>query len=279
MPWDPDEPFPSSAALGETDSGARNLADFLCSFLVPGEVLAIGSSETALRAARDHDVTVVDWNRRRLHRLVDIALGRGLAIRAACRDPQRQDLEVVRGGVSNVLCVDVLERVPSDLALLQKLHRSLRPDGVLVARVPACDWIRPEGPGLAPCRGYDEGSLREVLEEAGFTLARLRKWNFVGVPSALIWDLCLARPHRYRGGAPCSDRPRTRWDSLLDSWYRAVEDRVAFPVGTSLVAVARPGRARNRVRERVMGKGLVRRPQAVDPLSFRRIPARPRETA
>ncbi|MBZ0266863.1 class I SAM-dependent methyltransferase [bacterium] len=278
MPWDPDEPFPSSASLGETDSGARNLPDFLCSFLVPGEVLAIGSSEAALYAARHHDVTAVDWNRRRLHRLMETAQLRGLELRAACRDPQRQDLEVVKGGVANVLCVDVLERVSSDLALLQKLHRALRPDGVLVARVPACDWIRPEGGGHVPCRGYDEGSLREVLEEAGFTLLRLRKWNFVGVSSALVWDLCLGRPHRYRGGIPSAERPRSRWDTLLDSWYRTVEDRVAFPVGTSLVAVARPGRARTRARDLALGKGLARRPQTVDPLSFRRLSARPRQT-
>lgn len=281
MPWDPDDPFPSSAALGETDSGARNLAEFLCSLLQPGPVLSIGASETALQAARDHEVIAVDWNHRRLHRLAESAAARGQEVRTVCRDPQRQDLRIVRGGVRNIICVDVLERLESDLAVLQKLHGALSPGGTFVVRVRSCPWVREEtGPALRAVRAYDEASLREVLEEAGFVVRRLRHWNFVGVPFAFFWDQCLGRPHRYRGGAPCFERPRGRWDALVDGWYRAVEGRVAFPVGVSLIAVASPGVARSRVREPSRKASLSpQRPQVADPLTLRRMTPRERGVA
>jgi len=281
VPWDPDDPFPSSAELGETDSGARNLAEFLCSLLQPGPVLAIGASETALQAARHHDVIAVDWNHRRLHRLAESAAERGCEVRTVCRDPQRQDLQIVSGGVPNVVCVDLLERFESDLAVLQKLQRALTPGGTFVARVRACPWVRDEtGPSPRAVRAYDEASLREVLEEAGFVVRRLRHWNFVGVPFALFWDRVLSRPHRYRGGAPCFERPRGRWDTVMDGWYHAVERKVAFPMGVSLIAVATPGAQRSRVRELSRKAALARhRPQVADPLTLRRAVLRQRGAA
>jgi len=134
MAWNPDDPFPASAALGETDSGARNLAGYLCSLLEPGPVLVLGSSDVALRAARRHTVTVVDWSTRRLGALDRFARERGLEIRAICRDLERQELPFPARSFTNVVCVDVLERVSDEVVVLDKLQRVLRPDGRLVAR-------------------------------------------------------------------------------------------------------------------------------------------------
>ncbi len=62
----------------------------------------------------------------------------------------------------------------------------------------------------------------------------------IGVPSAFFWDRCLKRPHRAHGLVPSTERSRHWWDSAADLWLRTVENRVAFPVGVSLVAVAEP---------------------------------------
>jgi hypothetical protein len=241
VPWNPDKPFPSSAALGETDSGARNLPGFLCSKLRPGPVLVLGASEVALRAARRHDVVVLDWNRRRLSELSVCARERGLALDGVCRDPDRESLGVPLRSLANAICLDVLERSRDDVALLDRIRRSLEPEGRLVLRVRAGRWVREEQDrDSRPARPYDPASLRTSLDAAGFQVLEIRHWNLLGVPAAFLWDRCLRRPHRDDGRMPASERPRHWWDSVADQWFVAVENRVALPVGVSLVATATP---------------------------------------
>jgi SAM-dependent methyltransferase len=256
MAWNPDDPFPASAALGETDSGARNLPEYLCSLLAPGPTLVVGTSEVALRAARAHPVTVVDWNTRRLRALDGFARERGVELRVLCRDPQREELPLPGRSFANAVVVDALERFSDEVAFLEKLHRLLRPEGRLVARVRACSWIREEGGLPAASRRLDSGTMRAALEAAGFRTLQLRHWNFVGVANAFVWDRCLHRPHRDRGGAPASERPRLWWEGGVDAWFRHVENRVALPVGVSLVCVAAPYLEKARVRERELEKGF-----------------------
>ena len=100
----------------------------------------------------------------------------------------------------------------------------------------------PGAPGGVPTvpRCYDPESLRDSLEEAGFRTLQLRHWNFLGVPTAFVWDRCLRRPHRYGGGRPASECPRTWWEGSIDAWFRTVENRVGLPFGVSLVSVATP---------------------------------------
>ena len=251
MTWNPDDPFPAPAALGETDCGARNLPGFLCSLLVPGPVLVLGSSEIVPAAAERHEVTVVDWNRRRLTRLSECLRERGVEARLLCRDPERQDLAIVARSMRNVVCPDVLEHFRSDVTVLERLHRVLAPEGRLVARVRAHPVGREE-------RTYDPEQLRTSLKEAGFRTLNLRYWNFLGVPSALVarkWG------ERASGSAAAEDfsRPERPWrDAALDLWFRAVENRVGFPTGVSLVAVAAPHLEKVPVRRQAVAKGLRR---------------------
>jgi len=272
MTWNPDDPFPASAALGETDSGARNLPAYLCSLLAPGPTLVVGSSEVVLRAASRHDVTVVDWNTRRLAALERCARERGLEIGTLCRDPERQELGLPARSFENVVCMDVLDRFGDEVLVLEKLRRLLRPDGRLVARVRACSWVR-EDVGLpAASHRLDAGTLRASLEAAGFRTLQLRHWNFVGVPTAFVWDRCLRRPHRDPGGAPASERPRGWWEGGLDAWFRLVENRVGLPVGVSLIGLATPYLETSRVRERRLERSLAGKPAraAYEPMAASR---------
>jgi SAM-dependent methyltransferase len=244
MTWNPDDPFPAPAALGETDCGARNLPGFLCSLLVPGPVLVLGSSEIVPAAAERHDVTVVDWNRRRLTRLGECLREAGKEARLLCRDPERQDLAVVGRSMRNVVCLDVLEHFQSDVAVLDRLQRVLAPEGRLVARVRAHPVGREE-------RTYDPESLRTSLQEAGFRTLNLRYWNFLGVPSALV-------ARKWGGASESSRRTRSWRDAAMDLWFQTVERRVGFPTGVSLVAVATPHVEKVPVRRQTMAKGLRR---------------------
>ncbi len=269
MAWSPDEPFPSSAAIGETDSGARRLPAFLCSQLRPGPVLVVGAGEVALHAARDHEVTVLDWNPRRLRALEEAARARDLEIRPVCVDPEHLETRLRPRSFAGVLCVGILERERDELGLLRRLHRALEPGGHLVVRVRTGDAGTPTEPG-GP-RPYDPETLRSLLEEGGFRTVRLRHWNFLGVPCAVFWDRWLGRAHRDQGGEPSSERPRGWWDAVLDRWYEDVEGRVGFPLGMSLVAVATPYLERSPSRELLAERGLGRRrPDAYEPMASAR---------
>lgn len=238
MRFDPD-PLPASPC-GETPSGARNLPRFLCSQLEPGPVLVVGASRVALEAARRHDVTVVEWRPERIGALDAAARVQGSTLRVKERNPARDDLGIPARSFANVVCLDVLERLPNDVAVLEKLHRVVEPGGRVIVRVPARPWARgarsEDGSGV---RRYDPKSLRDALEEAALHPVQVRHWNLAGVPHAL------AR----RSAAEA--RPGARlawWESTVDFWFRAVEQRVPFPLGVSVVAVATPRLERARVR-------------------------------
>ncbi len=251
--------------VGETRSGARNLPRFICTLLQPGPVLVVGASEVALAAATCHDVTVAEWSPTHVDALDVEARARGLRLRVSRWDPTREPLALPGRSLRNAVCLDVLERMPDDVAVLEELHRVLGVDGRLVVRVPARPWVREEGTvDRTGVRRYDAESLRSTLEDAAFRTLRVRHWNLVGVASALR--------ERSRGLTPAAaggDVDQRRWwDSSLDFWYRAVEKRVGFPVGLSLVAVATPELEKARVLrpafERSLGGHRTR--QAYEPM-------------
>jgi SAM-dependent methyltransferase len=262
------EPLRSTTVFGETESGARNLPRFLCSLLQPGSVLVLGASDVALQACARHEVTVVDWSHARLAHLGERAREQGREIRLHCRNPAREDLGLSPRSFRNVICLDVLERFPNDVAVLEKLHRLLPAEGRLVVRVPARPWSGDGAAGDAGARRYDPESLRSALEEASFRTLRLRHWNVVGVPAALREKGPAERAPR---GGDRGSRPAW-WDSTVDLWFRAIEKRVAFPVGVSLVAVATPHVERARVQRPARNRALTGRAhrEAYEPMAASR---------
>lgn len=257
------ERSPASSPFGETCSGARNLPRFLCSLLTPGEVLVVGASEVAVEAAECHDVTVVEWNTGRLDDLHEFARRRGKQIRVIMRDPCRQDLGLPPRSFPNAVCLDVLERLPDDVAVLERIHRVLEPGGRLIVRVPARPWSRDGWPADGGARRYDPESLRAALDEASFRTLRLRHWNLVGVPSVLLEGRRSTRRSSEGEGVA----RRKWWDSPLDLWYRTVEKRVGFPVGVSLVAVATPHLEKARLRRPEFAKLGGRNRTAYEPMA------------
>jgi SAM-dependent methyltransferase len=211
----------------------------LATYLSPGPTLVVGASPLGLEvAARGPDggdaVLVVERDPRRLEEIPRFARQLEVDVRLVPRDVEREPLGIPARSVTNVVCLDALERFRDDVGVLEKLHAILEPDGRLVVRVAAHPWasrVCRSAPNSV--RRFDAEALRDALEEAGFRTVSLRHWNFLGVPGTFLQDRVLRRESG-------REQPKHWWDRGIDLWFRAVENRVGFPIGVSLIAVATP---------------------------------------
>jgi SAM-dependent methyltransferase len=136
----------------------------------------------------------------------------------------------------SILCLNVLEHLQDDDAMLRRFHDHLEPGGRLMLLVPAhralygaVDEV------VGHHRRYSRPELKEKLEEAGFLVTRLRYFNMLG---ALGWwfNVRVLRRKYLPGG-------QSRLLNLLVPLLR-LEDRFSPPFGLSLIAVAMRMRAR-----------------------------------
>ncbi len=132
-----------------------------------------------------------------------------------------------------ILSVDVLEHIEDDGLVLQRLARSLKPEGKLIVHVPAAqrkyffkssyDYVVPDHVR----EGYGSGELERKLEKSGFRVTEARKgYNFfetlaneIGTfLSKHLWLYALALPFLdllSRVPQPLADAVRPVRNSLL----------------------------------------------------------------
>jgi ubiquinone/menaquinone biosynthesis C-methylase UbiE len=140
-----------------------------------------------------------------------------------------------------VLIADVLNvAAVDDHTALREAHRVLRADGVLVANVPAFEWLRgAHDVAVHTARRYERAEFAQLLVTAGFAIRRLTYWNALLLPAA--WLVRRLRPSRSE--APVSDLvPLPRPLDAALAGILAVEGWLAhwlpMPFGTSVLAVA-----------------------------------------
>jgi SAM-dependent methyltransferase len=133
--------------------------------------------------------------------------------------------------VDSIACFNVLEHVRDDAAALSRFCELLVPGGTLLLLVPAhpalfgsIDRV------VAHERRYDKDVLRRRLDVAGFGVERLRLVNPLGAIGWFVSSRVLKRT-TIPGG------PLRIFDRLVPV-LRAL-DRVEFPIGLSIWAVAR----------------------------------------
>jgi SAM-dependent methyltransferase len=144
---------------------------------------------------------------------------------------------------------DVLEHISDDHAFLRSLKRFLRDDGRLYLTVPAFNALWSDEDTLAGhARRYTPAMLRAALATAGFAVEYL-----TGMFTWLPIPVFLARSLPSRLGLRHGDSMRTRAEHLLPaglvgsalrgllrSEVKAIAAGRQFPIGGSLLAVARP---------------------------------------
>ena len=131
------------------------------------------------------------------------------------------------------LLINVLEHIQDDRATVRKARSELRMDGSLVIFVPAFDLLMSRlDRRLGHHRRYTTGSLRKLLEGAGFTVTALRYYNLVGFLGWLWRFRILGRTQQSPGLVRFFDRV------ILPIQLR-VERMLPLPLGQSVYAVAK----------------------------------------
>lgn len=136
----------------------------------------------------------------------------------------------------SILCLNVLEHLRDDEAMLRRFHDHLEPGGRLMLLVPAHRALYGAVDAVVGhYRRYSRHELKGKLEEAGFTVTKLRYFNMLG---ALGWwlNVRVLRRKYLPGG-------QSRLLNVLVPLLK-LEDLFSPPFGLSLIAVATRSRAR-----------------------------------
>jgi protein-L-isoaspartate O-methyltransferase len=131
------------------------------------------------------------------------------------------------------LLINVLEHLKDDRAAVKKARSELRMDGTLVIFVPAFEVLMSHlDRKLGHYRRYTTGSLRQLLEGAGFTVTALRYYNLVGF-LGWLWRF------RILGRTEQSPALVRFFDRVILPVQLRVERTLPLPVGQSVYAVAK----------------------------------------
>jgi SAM-dependent methyltransferase len=138
-----------------------------------------------------------------------------------------------------VLALDVLEHV-DDVTALSEVHRVLRPEGVIVATVPAFPRLWSDRDVVAGHRRrYTRATLRATLKASRFSVRSLRGYQFLLLP--------VIAASRMLGKARSDSKREEELPPVLNRAFERITDvelrlgrHVPWPVGLSLVVVAGP---------------------------------------
>jgi SAM-dependent methyltransferase len=135
------------------------------------------------------------------------------------------------GGFDTAVCLNVMEHVEDDLAVMKNLGASLAPGGRAVVLVPRGQWAFGSlDEVLGHARRYDRARLKNVAAQAGLEVEALFSFNRIGMPAWLLNGRLLRRRHFGLGQV------------LLLNWltplFRLVDRFLPWP-GLSLILVAR----------------------------------------
>ncbi len=199
---------------------------------------------TAMLGWRPDSVAVVEGN-------VTLAVRATIEHGLAATQGQVDRLPLATGSVEVVCLLDVIEHLADPIAALQEARRVLAPGGRLVVNVPAHGWLWSAADEvLGHHRRYDRRGLRHELDEAGFepeVITHVFSWLV-----APVWLRRRFRSARAGGGSDGDGARRAqlgldatsplldRTALVLTAIERQLVGRISLPLGTSILAVARP---------------------------------------
>ena len=139
----------------------------------------------------------------------------------------------------NIVSTDCLEHIEDDAAAFDSLVTSLRPGGRLIVSVPAMPSLfGPKDVAVGHYRRYTAERLRGFADRPDVRIEELRYWNLLGVAPTFVAVRVLKRAvnDSFRFGAPGLGNRMLRRG--LSPWFRHVENRIAPPLGLTLIMVA-----------------------------------------
>lgn len=139
-----------------------------------------------------------------------------------------------------IVSLDVIEHIEDDRRALAIMRRAIKDTGRLVLSVPALSRLYgPKDEQIGHFRRYDRAPLVALIEESGFTVDSVRYWNVIGVLP--VW-LSVVRGKRLDESMRYSGRSRAQraLNAALRLWFTEVENRVAPPLGLTLIVEAHP---------------------------------------
>jgi SAM-dependent methyltransferase len=196
--------------------------------------LGCGTGGNLAAIARDHDVVGVECSphalihaRRRLgHRV----LGGSLP----------DDIDLPPKSFDVVLLTDVLEHIEEDARSAQTAMRLLRPGGIVVATVPAYQWLySPRDAHHHHVRRYSKRQFRNLWQQPGAEVKLLSHYNTLLFPPAAIVRLA-SKLFPLRGEPGDLSIPPSPINNCLSLVMRSEANllgRVPVPFGLSVVAV------------------------------------------
>lgn len=140
-----------------------------------------------------------------------------------------------------VTSFDVLyhQRVKDDIRSLKELHRVLIPQGFLLIRVPAYDWLRGQHDEVVATRHrYTANELERKLTECGFKIKKITYANFFLFPLAILkrfGDRFVASNHS--DIHPSGNLLNSLLQGILLTEARLIT-KINFPFGLSLFCLA-----------------------------------------
>jgi SAM-dependent methyltransferase len=157
----------------------------------------------------------------------------------------RADLMLLpfRSGTFDVVtALDVIEHVSDDARAVQEISRVLRPGGILVASVPAYQFLwGPHDEALHHYRRYQAAEFAKVVQQSGLLVERQTYLLAALFPIAALMRLATRRSKPQEAGATVPHVPGIVNGALigLQSVELALARQVSLPFGLSVLVVAR----------------------------------------
>ncbi|MFA5181674.1 MAG: class I SAM-dependent methyltransferase [Syntrophales bacterium] len=136
-----------------------------------------------------------------------------------------------------IVCLNVLEHLQDDISALKRMYEVLQQQrGIVLLMVPAHQWLYGSMDRQAGhFRRYTSISLGSKLRQVGFEILRLYHFNTFGV---LPWFINNRIFNKKLDGSGVGLQIKI-FDTYIVPVIKRLESRIKFPVGQSIITVAR----------------------------------------
>jgi SAM-dependent methyltransferase len=138
--------------------------------------------------------------------------------------------------IDSIICLNVLEHIEDDMAVLQRFHETLEPGGRAIILVPQHPWLYTRvDRTLGHCRRYTVAELRGKMEQAGFEVIHSQGFNKLGTFGWFVSGNIFRHQHL---------TPRQmKWFNRLLPVARAVEKVPGLPAQSLIMVGRKPAAA------------------------------------